>query len=310
MRVFLAGASGVIGRRLTPMLLAEGHHVTGMTRSPEGAGAVSAMGAEPVLADALDPAAVSVAVRDARPDAVIHELTSLPPRIDPRRIESDFALNDRLRDEGTRNLVQSARAAGAGRIVAQSIAFAYAPGPAGTLHRETDPLFLDSPAPFRRSAHAVHELERSVLEAGGVVLRYGYFYGPGSAISTSGSMGADVARRRLPVVGRGEGVWSFIHVDDAARATVAALTRGASGAYNIVDDDPAPVSQWLPALADALRAPPPRRVPAFIARFVAGSYGVASMTRAQGASNELARQELGWTPEHGSWREGFRTALG
>jgi nucleoside-diphosphate-sugar epimerase len=312
MRVFLAGASGVIGRRLTPMLVAAGHRVTGMTRSPGKAGALAAMGAEPVVADALDATAVRAAVLQAHPDAVIHQLTSLPARIDPRRIERDFALNDRLRSEGTRILVGAAQDAGAIRLLAQSVAFAYAPGPPGTVHGEQDPLLADEQAPpsFRRSALALRELETTVREAGGTVLRYGYFYGPGSAISASGSMGRDIARRRLPVVGRGEGVWSFIHVDDAARATLAALGSGAGGAYNIVDDDPSPVRQWLPALAEALRAPRPRRVPAPIARVFAGAYGVATMTRAQGASNELAKRELGWTPEHASWREGFRTALG
>jgi nucleoside-diphosphate-sugar epimerase len=248
-------------------------------------------------------------VRDARPEAVIHQLTSLPPRIDPRRIERDFVLNDRLRSEGTRYLVDAAEAAGAGRIVAQSIAFAYAPGPTGAIHREGDPLYLDSPRPFKRSAAAVHDLERTVLGADGVVLRYGYFYGPGSAISKAGSIGREVSRRRLPIIGRGEGVWSFIHVDDAARATVAALSEGESGAYNVVDDEPAPVSQWLPALAAALGAPRPRRVPAVIARLAAGSYGVETMTRAQGASNSLAKRSLGWNPEYASWRVGFPTAL-
>jgi nucleoside-diphosphate-sugar epimerase len=309
-RVFLAGATGVIGRRLVPALLERGHHVTGMTRSEEKLAALRATGAEAVVADALDREAVQAVVREARPDAVIHQLTSIPARIDPRRLERDFELNDRLRSEGTRILVQAARAAGASRILAQSIAFAYAPGPAGTLHREDDPLHLDAPEPFRRSANAVHDLERTVADAGGIVLRYGYFYGPGSAISPTGSMAADLARRRLPIVGRGEGVWSFIHVDDAALATVAALEAGAPGAYNIVDEDPAPVAQWLPALAAALRAPRPLRVPALIARLAAGSYGVSIMTGAQGASNELAKRELGWTPRYPSWREGFRTALG
>lgn len=310
MRVFLAGASGVIGRRLIPLLLADGHQVTGMTRSPAKVDALAGMGAEPVLADALDSEAVRVAVGNARPDAVIHQLTALPARIDPRKIGRDFALNDRLRSEGTRHLVAAAQAAGARRILAQSIAFAYAPGPVGTLHNESDPLFLGAPQPFRRSVLAVQELESTVLQARGLVLRYGYFYGPGSAISRTGSVCQDVARRRLPVVGAGGGVWSFIHVDDAARATVAALTRGDAGVYNVVDDDPAAVSQWLPALADSLAAPRPRRVPAPIARLVAGSYGAATMTRAQGAMNERAKRELGWSPLHSSWREGFATALG
>jgi nucleoside-diphosphate-sugar epimerase len=309
MRVFLAGATGVIGRTLVPMLRAGGHEVVGMIRSPERAEELRALGAEAAIADALDAPAVRSAVDQARPEAVIHQLTSLPRRIDPRKIERDFALNDRLRSEGTRNLVDAARAAGVRRIVAQSIAFAYAPGPAGTVHGEGDPLYLDAPRPFARSANAIADLERAVLGADGVVLRYGYFYGPGSSIARAGSVGEDIARRRLPIVGGGRGVWSFIHVDDAARATVAALTAGASGPYNIVDDDPAPVSEWVPALARALGAPRPLRVPAFLARPLAGSYGVMTMTRAQGASNELARRELGWQPAHPSWREGFQSAL-
>ncbi len=310
MRVFLAGATGVIGRPLIPMLVQAGHEVTGMTRSPEKHEQLRAAGATPVVADALDADAVRAALLASRPDAVIHQLTALPSRIDPRKMAHDFALNDRLRSEGTHILVDAALAAGATRVLAQSIAFAYAPGPPGTLHAEEDPLYTDAPEPFRRSARALAELERAVAAAGGTALRYGYFYGPGSAFSSHGSMGQDVARRRMPIVGGGEGVWSFIHVEDAARATVAALTGGGSPAYNIVDDDPAPVARWLPALAEALGAPRPLRVPAFIARPLAGSYGIATMTRAQGASNALARRELDWAPRPASWREGFRTSLG
>jgi nucleoside-diphosphate-sugar epimerase len=310
MRVFIAGATGVIGRRLVPRLLAAGHSVTGLARSPERADAVRALGAEAVVADALDGEALARAVARTRPQAVIHQLTSLPRRIDPRKIERDFVLNDRLRSEGTRHLVAAARAAGVEQILAQSIAFIYERGQPGTLHSEDDPLILDgAPASFRRSAGAIAELERTVLDARGLVLRYGYFYGPGSAISPTGSMGEDVARRRFPVVGRGGGVWSFIHVDDAATATVAALERGSPGVYNVVDDDPAPVREWLPELARALDAPAPRRVPAVIARLLAGRYGVSVLTESQGASNERARRELGWAPSHSSWREGFRTGL-
>lgn len=310
MRVFLAGATGAIGRQLVPMLLADGHRVTGMTRSPERAKALAAAGVEPVIADALDAQAVLGAVDAARADAVIHQLTSIPPRLDPRKIIRDFEMTDRLRTEGTRHLVAAAQAAGVGRILAQSVAFAYAPGPPGTVHREDDPLTTDPPAQFKRSARALAELERTVLEASGQVLRYGYYYGPGSAIARDGSLGVEVARRRLPVVGGGTGVWSFIHIEDAARATVAALGNERPGAYNVVDDEPAPVSEWVPALAQALGAAPPRRVPAWIARPLAGSYGVMTMTRAQGASNELAKRELGWTPRYASWREGFRLGLG
>jgi len=312
MRVFLAGATGVIGRRLVPMLVAAGHEVTGTTRSSTKAQELREAGVEPVVVDALDSEALKAAVLKARPEAVIHQLTSIPPRIDPRKLERDFAVNDRLRSRGTRDLVAAAQAAGAKRIVAQSIAFAYLPGPPGTLHTETEVLYLDAPKVFRRSARALHDLECAVRGAQGTVLRYGYFYGPGSAISSNGSTVADLRRRRLPLVGDGGGVWSFIHVDDAARATVAALAlEGSEGrVYNVVDDDPAPVREWLPALANAVGAPRPWRVPAPIARLAAGSYGVTIMTKAQGASNALIKQELGWKPEHASWREGFRTALG
>jgi nucleoside-diphosphate-sugar epimerase len=310
MRVFVAGATGVIGRQLVPMLLAAGHEVTGMTRSGERARGLVAAGAQAAVADALDADAVRAAVAAARPHAVIHQLTSLPQRIDPRRMRRDFEANDRLRSEGTRILVDAAGAAGASRVIAQSIAFAYTPGPPGTVHDEEDPLFLDAPRPFRRTAGALAVLESAVTGAGGVVLRYGYFYGPGSAISSGGSMGADVSRRRLPIVGGGTGVWSFIHVHDAATATVAALGCEGPRVFNIVDDDPAPVSEWLPALARALGAGRPRRVAAWLARPLAGSFGVQTMLRQQGASNARARRELDWAPRFASWREGFASALG
>jgi nucleoside-diphosphate-sugar epimerase len=311
MRVFLAGATGAIGRRLLPLLVAEGHRVTGLTSSPARAEQLSAAGAEPAVADALDRDALSRAVETARPEVVIHELTSIPPRINPRRLHRDFVLNDRLRTEGTANLVAAARANGGARVIAQSIAFSYAPGPRGTVHGEEDPLISGEQAPsaYRRSAGAVRELERLVRDADGVVLRYGYFYGPGTSVSREGSMGTDLRRRRLPIVGSGEGVWSFIHIDDAARATIAALAKDGARAYNIVDDDPAPVAEWMPALAEALGAPRPMRVPAIAARPVAGAYGVYLMTRGQGASNDRARRELAWEPRYASWREGFRAAL-
>jgi nucleoside-diphosphate-sugar epimerase len=312
MRVFLAGATGVIGRRLLPLLLAEGHEVVGMTRSPERSERLRASGAEAVVADAFDAPAVAKAVADARPDAVIHQLTSIPARIDPRKMERDFATNDRLRTEGTANLVAAAQAAGVRRLIAQSVAFFYAPGPPGAVHGEDDPLLPEDQAqgPMKRSTKALTSLERTVLDAGGTVLRYGYFYGPGSAIARDGSTGEEVAKRRLPIVGSGAGVWSFIHVDDAAAATVAALDAGKPGMFNVVDDEPARVADWIPALAQALGARKPMKVPAWLARPLAGSYGVAIMTETQGASNARVKQELGWSPKHASWREGFRTALG
>ncbi|HEV2975673.1 MAG TPA: NAD(P)-dependent oxidoreductase [Solirubrobacteraceae bacterium] len=309
MRVFLAGATGAIGRPLVRMLLADGHEVVGMTRSQGNADALRAAGAEPALADGLDAAAVREAVAKARPDAIVHQLTAIPWRLDARKIVRDFALTDRLRTDGTRNLLAAARAAGVARFVAQSVAFAYAPGPPGRVHDEHDPLMDDPPKQFRRSAAAIAELERETLAGGGLALRYGYFYGPGTAISRDGYLGREVARRRVPIVGGGAGVWSFVQIEDAARATLAALQRGDSGAYNVVDDEPAPARDWIPALAGALGAKPPLRVPAWLARPLAGEYGLLTMTRAQGASNARAKAKLGWTPRPASWREGFRTAL-
>ncbi len=311
MRILLAGATGVIGRALLPLLLERGHEVVAVCHSPEKLDGLRAQGAQAVALDALDAAATREAVTAANPQAVIHQLTAIPAQINPRTMVRDFAGNDRLRTEGTANLLAAAEAAGAERFIAQSIAFAYAPGPRGTIHVEQDPLLAPAQAPkeFRRSAAAVAELERGVLGAGGVVLRYGYFYGPGSAIARDGSMAAGLRRRRLPIVGSGAGVWSFVHVGDAAAATVSALDLRGPAVLNVVDDDPAPVSEWIPALAGALGAPAPRRVPAWLARLAAGAYGAAVMTRQQGAANAAARAELDWSPRYPSWREGFRTAL-
>lgn len=318
MRIFLAGATGAIGRRLVPMLREAGHEVTGTTRTEQRAQALRQAGADAVVVDALERDAIHRAVREARPEVVIHELTAIPAALDPRRIRQEFDLTDRLRTEGTRHLVDAAVEAGAGRLIAQSVAFAYAPFPDGDwptrsrLHEESDPLNLDPPASFRRTARALATLERAVTghtDIEGVVLRYGYFYGPGTAYALDGSMTKLVHGRRLPVVGGGAGVWSFIHIDDAARATVAALS-GPPGIYNIVDDEPAPVREWVPAYAAAVGAPKPMHVPALLARPLAGAYGIHVMTRAEGASNERAKRELGWTPRYESWREGFRMGLG
>lgn len=310
MKVFVAGATGVIGRRLLPLLIAAGHEVTGMTRTPSKVEQLRAAGVQPVVADALDRQAVERALRAAEPEAVVHELTALPRRFDPKRITQDLELNDRVRSEGTRLLVDAAQAVGARRIVAQSIAFAYAPGPAGTLRREQDPILGEqAPKTFRRTALALGDLERAVLGADGIVLRYGYFYGPDSTISSNGSIVDDIVKRRLPIVGKGTGIWSFVHVDDAARATVRALEHDGPAVYNIVDDEPAKVCEWIPLLAGAVSAPQPFKLPVALARIIAGSYGVGTMTRSQGASNALAKRELDWQPEHTSWRQGFHTAL-
>jgi 2-alkyl-3-oxoalkanoate reductase len=312
MKVFLAGATGVIGRRLTPMLVEAGHEVTAMTRSESKTQALREAGAEPVVCDVFDAEALREAVVAASPQAVIHELTDLPPALDPRKMEEQAAGNDRIRTEGTRNLVSAAVAAGARRMVAQSIAFAYAPT-GGPVKNEDDPLFDDAPWPWSRSVEALQELERLVTETegiDGIVLRYGFFYGPGSAYAGDGYLAREVRRRRFPVIGSGGGLFSYIHVDDAAAATVAAVEKGRPGIYNVVDDDPAPVKEWLPNYAEALGAKKPFRVPKLIARLVAGAYTTQMATELRGASNERAKRELGWTPRYPSWRQGFREALG
>jgi len=316
MRVFVAGASGAIGGRLVPMLVEAGHAVVAMTRTAEKADAIRASGAEPVLADALDEDSVGAAVRAAEPEAVVHQLTALSTMSgNPRKFGEEFALTNRLRTEGTDHLLAAARAAGARRFVAQSYAgWPYA-REGGPVKSEEDPLDPDPPAAARDALDAMRYLDRVVLGAEGiegVVLRYGGFYGPGTGIARGeeSALTEPIRKRRFPVVGGGTGVWSFVHIDDAARATLAALDRGAPGIYNVVDDDPAPVSEWLPALAEAIGAKPPRRVPTWIGRLAGGEMAVSLMTQVRGASNAKAKRELGWQPEHPSWREGFPAVFG
>ncbi len=308
MRVFVAGASGAIGRPLVRRLLDAGHEVTGMTRRSERAAEIRDPGADAVVCDVFDREALTEAVTAARPEVVVHELTSLPARIDPRRADTYPATN-RLRTEGTGNLIAAARAAGAGRFVAQSIAFVYAP---------VGPRVVDEGAPVVRGAaghlgeamEAVLDCERQVLEIDGLVLRYGYFYGQGTSFAADGTMAEDFRKRRFPIVGSGEGRMSFVHVEDAASATVAACERGAPGIYNVCDDEPAPMREWIPVYAEAVGARRPLRVPRWLAGLVAGK-GIARMaTELRGASNERAKRELGWQPRYTSWRHGFRQALG
>jgi nucleoside-diphosphate-sugar epimerase len=311
MKIFVAGASGAVGRRLLPLLKGAGHEVAGLTRSPAKASLLRSMGAEPIVADALDPAAVMDAVRQAQPEIVVHELTSIKG-LDLRNFDRGFAETNRLRKEGTDYLLAAARAAGVRRFIAQSFAgwtYAREGGPVKT---EEDPLDSHPPPTFRRTLEAIRHLEsavvgETVLE--GLVLRYGSFYGPATSIGQDGAMVNDIRNRRMPIVGGGTGVWSFLHIDDAARFTLAALTRSAPGIYNVVDDDPAPVSQWLPALAEALGAKPPRRIPAWIARFMIGD-SIMFMTNVRGASNAKAKRSFGLDFLWPSWREGFRTGLG
>jgi 2-alkyl-3-oxoalkanoate reductase len=304
MRVFVAGASGAIGRPLVAQLVAAGHEVTGTTRSRERAAEIEEAGATAAICDALDAPALRAAVARAAAEVVVHQLTALPPRFDPRRSDVYDATN-RLRVEATRTLLEAAAGA---RVVSQSIAFAYRPHAEPQVLDEDAPLYTDAPAPFGAATRAVAEMERMVLEAGGLVLRYGWFYGPGTYYGESGSTARDVARRRFPVVGPGSGLFSFVHVDDAAAATVAAVERGAPGIYNVVDDEPARMRDWLPVYAQAIGAPRPLRVPVWLARFVAGKAAARMSTTLPGASNARAKRELGWEPRWPSWRSGFREA--
>ena len=309
MKVFVAGASGAIGTPLVRQLVAAGHEVTGMTRRQERSDEIRAAGAEGVVCDVFDAEALKEAVVAAAPEAVVHALTALPQRYKPK---SDYlAATDRIRVEGTRNLIAAARAAGARRLVAESIAFAYQPR-GGWVKAEEEPLFTDAPGRFGGTFGAVAELERQVLEGEGIeglILRYGWLYGPGTYYDHGGQQADEVRKRRLPIVGEGTGTFSFVHVEDAASATVAALERGAAGIYNVVDDEPAALREWVPVYAEALGAKPPRRVPVWLARLVAGEDVAASAVGLRGASNAKARRELGWEPAHPSWRQGFAAAL-
>ena len=309
MKVFVAGASGAIGRPLVRRLVAEGHEVTGMTRSAGRADEIRALGGEPAVCDVFDRDALTDALRRAAPDAIVHQLTSLPPVLDTKRPETYEATN-RLRSEGTRLLLEAgAEVGGVKRFLAQSVAFLYAPT-GGWVKSEEAPILRGIPGPFGNAMRAITDLEAQVLGADGIVLRYGYFYGPGTHYAADGQYGEMVRRRRFPVVGRGEGRFSFIHTDDAAAATAAALERGAPGVYNVTDDEPAPMREWLPVYAAALGAPKPLRVPGWLAAWFAGKAAVSMATTMRGASNAKAKEAFGCEPELRSWREGFRTTLG
>jgi 2-alkyl-3-oxoalkanoate reductase len=303
MRVFVAGASGAIGTRLVPQLIDAGHEVIGSSRSPEKSERVRALGAEPVALDLLDARAVREAVVDAKPDAIVHEATALADARFSRNFDRTFAQTNRLRTEGTDALLAAAREAGVRRFVAQSFASYRYEREGGPVKTEDDPL---DPAPMpsgREGFAAMRHLDEAVTEAGGLALRYGAFYG-----AANDGLIQPVRKRQLPIVGDGGGITSFIHLDDAAAATVLALDHGEAGVYNIVDDDPAPVREWLPVLADALGAKPPRRLPRWIARLVGGDFAVMMGTSARGASNAKAKRELGWELRYPSWRQGFAAA--
>ncbi len=309
MRVFVAGAGGAIGRPLRRQLVAAGHQVTGMTRRPERAEEVRGDGGEAVVCDVFDAERLRDAVVAAKPDAVVHMLTALPAKFNPR--SNYLAATSRLRTEGTRNLVAAAQAAGAKRLVAESIAFFYE-STGDWVKDEGASVAAALPGNYGAAFRAALDLEKQVIGADGLeglVLRYGMLYGPGTYYGRGGSTAADVLKRRLPIVGAGTGTFSFVHVEDAAAAAVAALGHGAPGAYNVVDDEPAPIHEWLPVYAAALGSKPPRRVPVWLAGLVAGRATAAAALQQRGASNEKAKRELGWEPAHPSWRQGFRDSL-
>src|SRR3954447_4898222 len=309
MRIFLVGAAGAIGRRLVPMLVERGDVVVGTTTSAAKREAVADLGAEPVVLDILDGDATTAAVVTAKPDVVLHEATALTGTFDVKDADRFFTQTNKLRTAGTDNVLVAAREAGAGRVIVQS--YTGWPNSAGDgAATEDDPLEPHPAAKARETIGAIAHVERVVPAApglDGVVLRYGSFFRAGTSIGADGEITERVRKRQFPIVGRGEGVWSFCHIDDAAAATVAAIDRGSPGLYNICDDDPAPVREWLPTLAEALGAKPPMRVPAVVARLIVGENGVRMMTAIRGSSNAKAKRELGWSPAYPSWREGFRT---
>ena len=309
MRVFVAGATGAIGRQLVPRLIAAGHEVHGMTHNESKQAMLYELGAVPVVADALDAVQVANAVAHARPDVIVHQLTAIGA-VDMRHFERSFAQTNRLRTEGTEYLLSAGHAVGVQRFVAQSHIVAYARTGAA-VKSEQDPYDPSPVAAMRPNLVAIRHLEEAVLGARwteGVVLRYGWFYGPGTSLASDGDQFELVRRRKFPLFGGGGAVWSFIHVADAAEATLAAVEHGRRGVYNVVDDDPAPVAEWLPELAQTLGAKKPMRVPRFVGRLFAGEPGLVMMTELRGASNGKAKRELRWHPAHPSWRQGFAAA--
>jgi len=319
MKVLVAGATGAIGTQLVPQLAAAGHDVIGMTRSAAKTDMLRALGARPVVADALDPDAIARAVAETEPEVIVHQLTALKGELnlrDLRHPDRVAAMTNRLRTEGTDHLLAAGRAVGIRRFVAQSIvAIGTYARTGGAVKTEDDPPDLDLPAGWRSGADAIRYLEDAVTGidwAEGLVLRYGGFYGPGTGITADPEalLTKSIRKRRLPIIGDGGGIWSHVHIEDAASATVAAVDNGRPGIYNVVDDEPAPVREWLPFLAEQLGASKPRRVPRFVARLLAGEAAVMVMTEVRGASNAKAKRELGWQPRWSTWRIGFAKGLG
>lgn len=303
MRVFVVGASGAIGSRLVPQLIDRGHEVVGTVHTPGNAERIRALGAKPIQLDLLDRAGVGKAVREAEPEAIIHQATALADVRFSRNLDRTFAKTNRLRIEGTDALLDAAREAGVLRFIAQSFASTRYVREGTWVKSEDDPLDPD-PAPATRETNAaMRHLDEVVTDAGGIALRYGGFYG-----AANDGLPGPVRKRQLPIVGNGAGISSFIHLDDAAAATVLALEQFRPGIYNVVDDEPAPMREWLPELAKALGAKPPRHVPTWLAGLIAGKGAVFMGTEARGASNAKAKREFGWTLRYPSWRDGFRAA--
>ena len=303
MRVFVTGASGAIGARLVPQLIEAGHEVIGTFMSPSSAKRVRALGAKPVALDLLDARAVRRAVLGAEPEAIVHEATALANARFSRNLDRSFAETNRIRTEGIDALVAAAREAGVRRLVAQSFAPMRYAREGGPVKTEEDPLDPNPPAGMRETEAAMRHLDRAVTDAGGIAMRYGGFYG-----AANDGMVEPVRRRQFPIVGDGGGVSSFIHLEDAATATVLALDRDGPCIYNVTDEEPAPVREWLPVLAQALGAKPPRHFPRWLARLFAGEFAVMMGTESRGASNAKAKRELGWTLRYPSWRQGFFAA--
>ena len=306
MRVFVAGASGAVGRRLLPQLVAAGHVVVGLTRLQSRAATIAAAGAEAVVGDVFDRDGLLGIVRDAIPDAIIHQLTDLPPAMNPRQLDDIYARNNRVRREGTRNLVAAAVQAGVRRFVVQSMATWYRPE-GGLVKSEGDPLWTDAPEPIGEAVRTLATMETTVMRETpiGVVLRYGGFYGAGTWYAPGGEIEKRIKSRGFPIIGKGAAITSFVHIDDAAAAAVVALNARTSAVYNVVDDEPAPAEEWIPAYAAAIGAPRPWRVPAFVARLAVGKALTTWMTTMRGASNAKIAAELGWRPKHASWRSGI-----
>jgi 2-alkyl-3-oxoalkanoate reductase len=312
MKVLVAGATGGLGRSLVPKLIAAGHEVTGMIRSESGAAGLRAEGANVVLADGLDAAAVNAAVDSARPEVVVHQMTALKGGVEFKKFDEGFAVTNRLRTEGTDHLLAASQAAGVRRFVVQSYAGWNLQHGGSATKTEADPLD-PNPVPAQRQTMAgIKHLESVVTNADGIegiALRYANFYGPTGDIGKGGSIVEMIQKRKLPLIGDGTGVWSFIHYDDAADATVQAVESDATGIYQIADDDPAQAAVWLPEFARILGAKPPRHIPAWLARLAVGDVGVAAFTEVRGVDNTLAKATLDWQPGYASWREGFRKGL-